>query len=324
MGISTETPTTTAAIPAKRKGALRVFFSRLFREKKLGAAGAVIVLLFFIVGVFADVLAPRGMTERKLRDRLEGPSLKYPLGTDHLGRDLLSRVIYGAQISMIVGVAASALQVVIATIFGLLSGYFSGKFDLLLQRLVDAWLSFPGLFVILTVMSLLGPGMVQIIIVLGAFWGIGNIRLIRGVVLSAKENQFVEAALAVGCPTWRIILRHILPQIGAPIIVIFTVSLGGIIISEATISFLGFGIPPPRPSWGSMLSAEGRRYMEQAPWLALWPGLFLAIVVFGINVFGDALRDLLDPRLKNLGRFGDAKKLAKKLKTQLIGKQKKE
>ena len=158
MAISTEPPTTTVAIPAQRKGALRVFFSRLFREKKLGAAGAVIVLLFFIVGVFADFLAPRGMKERKLRDRLEGPSLKYPLGTDHLGRDQLSRVIYGAQISMIVGVAASALQVVIATIFGLLSGYFSGKFDLLLQRLVDAWLSFPALFVILTVMSLLGPG----------------------------------------------------------------------------------------------------------------------------------------------------------------------
>jgi len=308
----------------KSGGQIRSFIVRLLREKKLGAAGAVVVLTLLLVGIFADVIAPYGVSTINMKARFADASPEHLLGADQLGRDLFSRLVFGARISMIVGVGAAALHLVIAVILALLSGYLGGKVDLFIQRLVDAFLTFPPLFIILTVMTLLPQGIVSVIIVIGVWWGIGGSRILRGVVLSAKENQYVEAARAVGCPTWRIILRHILPQVGAPIIVIFTVSLGGIIISEATISFLGFGIPPPRPSWGSMLSAEGRRYMEQAPWLALWPGLFLAIVVFGINVFGDALRDLLDPRLKNLGRFGDAKKLAKKLKNQLIGKQKKE
>ena len=239
---------------------------------------------------------------------LEGPSAQFPLGTDHIGRDLLSRVIRGARISMVVGVGAVAIGLVIALFFGLLSGYWGGLFDLLVQRLVDAWLTFPWLFIVLTVMSLLGQGMVQMIVVLGAFTGIGNIRTVRGVVLSTRQNPYVEAARAVGCPTWRILLRHVLPQVWPPIIVVFTVSLGAVILSESTISFLGFGIPPPQPSWGGMLSLEGRTYMEVAPLLALWPGLSLAIVVFGINMFGDALRDLLNPRLTGgAGRLGAAK-----------------
>ena len=147
--------------------------------------------------------------------------------------------------------------------------------------------------------------MPQTIGVLGAFWGIANIRTVRGVVLSAKENIFVEAARAVGCPTWRILIKHILPQIWAPLIVVYTVALGGIIIGEAVISYLGFGIPPPQPSWGGMLSLEGQKYMLEQPWLAFWPGLALAIVIYGVNMLGDAMRDLLDPRLRGkVGRLG--------------------
>ena len=268
----------------------------------------IIVLVFLLVGVFADVLAPYDIRERNLKHALEGPSAQFLLGTDHIGRDLLSRVIRGARISMIVGVGAVAIGIVIALFFGLLSGYWGGLFDLLVQRLVDAWLTFPWLFIVLTVMSLLGQGMVQMIVVLGAFMGIGNIRTVRGLVLSIRQNPYVEAARAVGCPTWKILFRHILPQVWPPTIVVFTVSLGAVILSESTISFLGFGIPPPQPSWGGMLSLEGRIYMEVAPLLALWPGLSLAIVVFGINMFGDALRDLLDPRLTGgAGRLGSAK-----------------
>ena len=192
-----------------RKGSLRDLLPRLFREKKLGAVGLIIVLVFFLVGVFADVLATHDLRDQNLRRALEGPSAEFPLGTDQFGRDLLTRVIHGARVSMIVGVGAVAIGLVIALFFGLLSGYWGGTFDLIVQRFVDAWLTFPWLFIVLTVMSLLGQGMVPMIVVLGAFTGIGNVRTVRGVVLSTKQNPYVEAARAVGCPTWRILLNHV-------------------------------------------------------------------------------------------------------------------
>ena len=287
------------ALGAGKKGRLQEFLSRLFREKPLGAAGLIIVIVFLFVGIFANVLAPHGMNNNNLRHRLEGPSVQFPLGTDHFGRDQLSRIIYGARISMIVGLASSALAVFVATILGLISGYWGGKFDILLQRFVDAIMCFPFLFLVLTLMSLLGPGLIQIIIVLGIPWGIANIRTIRGTVMSIKENEYVVAAKSLGCSTWRILWRHILPQLWATIIVLFTITVGGAIVSEATVSFLGYGIPPPQPSWGGMLSWEGKRYMARAPLLAVFPGLCLAIVVYGVNMFGDAMRDLLDPRLRD-------------------------
>ena len=282
--------------------------SRLVREKPLGAVGGVIVLAFLFVGAFAPLLAPHDLFQKDIRHNLEGPSRQYPLGTDQFGRDTLTRIIYGAQVSMFVGVGAGLLQLVIAASLGLISGYWGGKFDLILQRFVDAIMTFPWLFLTLTIMSLLGPGVLQIILVLGLQWGIANVRTIRGVVLSTRENVYVEAARAVGCPTPKILVRHILPHMWAPIIVLFTVSLGANIIGEATVSFLGFGIAPPRPSWGTMLSGEGKKYMLKNPWLSLWPGLSLAVVVYGVNMLGDALRDLLDPRLRGgIGRIGAAK-----------------
>jgi peptide/nickel transport system permease protein len=213
---------------------------------------------------------------------------------------------------MYVGLGVSSIGVVLNAIIGLISGFSGGKTDLIIQRFVDAWMCFPGIFIILTIMAILGPGVLQMIIVLGVLYGITGSRTIRSAVIAVKENVYVEAARAIGCPTWRILIRHLLPNIMAPLIIIFTVSIGGAILVESSISFLGYGIPPPIPSWGGMLS-QGRLDMFQAPWLALWPGLALAIVVYGVNMFGDALRDLLDPRLRGgLGRYS-GNKLSKQI-----------
>jgi peptide/nickel transport system permease protein len=288
---------------------------RLVKEKPMGTIGAIIVIVLLLVGIFANFLAPYGYNESFVAERLAPPSGKTILGADQVGRDVLSRIIYGARISMIVSLATSSLSVSISTTIGLLSGFLGRKVDLVVQRFVDAWMCFPGIFLILTIMAILGPGMTQVIIVLGLSGGISGSRVIRSTVLNIKENIYVDAAKAIGCTTRTILARHILPNITAPIIIMFTTGMGAAIIAEASISFLGWGIPPPFPSWGGMLSTSGRTYMLTAPWLAVWPGLCLTIVVWGINMFGDALRDLLDPRLRGgLGRYSGTKKKIPKLK----------
>lgn len=289
-------------------------FARLFKEKPLGAAGFAIVMIMFLTGVFAEVLSPYGMNEIHLADRLTPPSPQYAIGTDNLGRDMLSRIIHGARISMYVGLGASLLTTAVAMVIGLASGYMGGKIDLVAQRFIDAFMSFPPLFLYLTVMALLGPGLIQVIIVLGISYGVRRTRVIRGAVMAIKENAYIEAARAIGCSPLRIMGKHIVPNVMAPAIIIFTVSMGLHIQGEATLSFLGFGIPPPAPSWGGMLSRGGRQYMYQAPWMAFWPGLALAVACYGINMLGDAVRDILDPRLRGgLGRYGGVK--AKRFKT---------
>ena len=281
------------------------FFRRLWREKPLGTVGAIITLLLLLTGVFADFLAPHGMNETNPEKALDAPSAAFPLGTDNLGRDLLSRVIYGARVSVIVGLAASTLATVVSVIIGTLSGYIGGRFDLLLQRFVDAWMCLPMLIVLMIIISLVGPGMLTVILNLGFWWGIIGSRIIRSAVISVKENAYVQAAVATGCSTAKILIRHILPNIMAPTIILFTTRVPNVILAEASLSFLGFGIPPPTPSWGGMLSGIGRTYMFLAPWMVLWPGLALGIVVYGVNMFGDAVRDLLDPRLRGgIGRYG--------------------
>jgi peptide/nickel transport system permease protein len=265
----------------------------------------VITLLLLLTGIFADFLAPYGMNQINRGNYLEPPSADFLLGTDNLGRDLLSRVIYGARVSIIVGLAASAIATVGATVIGLLSGYLGGRFDLLVQRLVDAVMAIPGLILLMVIMAMVGPGMWQIIIVLGLRWAITSSRIIRSAVIAIKENAYQQAAVAIGSRTPRILLRHVLPNVMAPIIVIFSIQLPGIILTEASLSFLGYGIPPPAPSWGGMLGGSGRRYMFLAPWMVVWPGMALATVVYGVNMFGDAMRDLLDPRLRGgVGRYG--------------------
>ena len=292
----------------KLQGRLADFFIRLWKEKPLGTVCGVIVLLFIVVAIFAEVLAPYPFDEVHLPAILKAPSVQYLLGADQLGRDLLSRLIFGARVSMLVGLAATTLNVVVATLIGGISGFLGGKLDLAVQRFVDAWMAFPGLLLLLTIMSIVGQGLFPLILVLGISGGIVGSRVVRGAVIGVKEHDYFLAARAVGTSTSQILLRHVLPNIMAPILIIFSINIGGVIIAEASLSFLGYGLPASVPSWGSLLSREGRQYMEVAPWLALWPGLCLTITVYSFNMFGDALRDLFDPRLRGgSGRYGTAK-----------------
>ena len=274
------------------------FIKRLFREKPLGAAGAVICLIFLFCGIFADVLAPYGMNEIKLSNRLKPPSWDHPFGTDNLGRDMLSRNLYGAQISVIIGLSAATLATFISVLLGIVTGYLGGKFDLIVQRMVDAWMSFPDLIILIVVVAVLGPGTWQIIGVLGLLLGIGGSRIIRSAVVSVRENMYVHAAQSIGASTGRILWRHILPNVLPPVIVLFTSRVGTVILAESALSFLGLGVPPPTPTWGGMLSGSGRTFMFQGPWLVLFPGLCLTLVVYAINIYGDALRDIFDPRMR--------------------------
>ncbi len=311
MTVTTDTHPLAAEMP-KGHSLLVGLVIRLVKEKPLGTAGAVIVVVMLLAGILANFIAPYDYTDIVLADRLQGPSGTHLLGTDQLGRDTLSRIIFGARISMVVGVGGTAVSTLLALAIGLISGYVGGKLDMVVQRIVDAFMCFPGLFFLLTVMALVGPGVLQVTIVLGVLYGIWYSRVVRSATIAAKENTYVEAARSIGSSTSRIILRHILPNIMASVIIIFSVTIGQLILSEASLSFLGYGVPPPEPSWGGMLSLEGRTYMLDSPWLALWPGLALGVVVFGTNMLGDAIRDIVDPRLRGrLGRYGTVKLKAK-------------
>jgi peptide/nickel transport system permease protein len=211
---------------------------------------------------------------------------------------MLSRILYGAQLSVIIGFCAAGLATVISVAIGVTSGYLGGRFDLLAQRFVDAWMTFPDLVILIAVVSAVGPGMVQVIVILGLLYGIAGSRIIRGAVVTVREDLYVQAAQSLGADTARILWRHVLPNVLPPVIVLFTTRVGIVILAEAGLSFLGLGVPPPAPTWGGMLSGSGRAYMYQGPWLALAPGLCLTIVVYAINMFGDALRDLIDPRMR--------------------------
>ncbi|GCL62998.1 ABC transporter permease [Pseudaquabacterium pictum] len=281
---------------AKRRS--NSFLARLWRDKPLGAVGGLVLLLFVVVGVFAPWVAPYDYNEIAPLDRMQAPSWAHWFGTDNLGRDVLSRCIYGAQLSVIIGCSAAALATLISGVIGIVSGYFGGKIDMAVQRFVDAWMSFPDLIVLIVVVSVLGPGMPQIIFTLGLLLGIGGSRIVRSAVVSVREHMYVHAAQSIGAGTLRILWRHVLPNVLPPIIVLFTTRVGSVILAESGLSFLGLGVPPPAPTWGSMLSGSGRTYMFQGPWLALAPGLCLTAVVYATNVFGDALRDLLDPRMR--------------------------
>jgi peptide/nickel transport system permease protein len=292
------TPVTATAAAAGPAAAPDGFVKRLFRDKPLGAAGGLLLLLFVLIGLFAPWIAPYGFNEIAPIDRLQAPSLAHWFGTDNLGRDMLSRCIHGARLSVIIGCAAAALATVISAVVGIVSGYFGGRLDMFTQRLVDAWMSFPDLIILIVVVSVVGPGMPQIIVTLGLLLGIGGSRIVRSAVIGVRENMYVHAAQSIGASSLRILWRHILPNVMPPIIVLFTTRVGTVILAESGLSFLGLGVPPPAPTWGAMLSGSGRTYMFQGPWLALAPGLCLTAVVYATNVFGDALRDLLDPRMR--------------------------
>jgi peptide/nickel transport system permease protein len=270
----------------------------VIRRKPLGAASAALIALIVLTAIFADVLAPYDPLFAQPEIRLAAPSWEHPFGTDDIGRDVLSRVIYGSRISLWVGLLAVGIGTVVGMIIGLLCGYCEGRTDLVFQRIMDAIQAIPGLMLALAIVSVLTPNTTNAMLAIAMVIIPGNSRIVRGAVLAAKQNRYVEAAQAIGCRHPRIILTHILTNVTAPILVIASICLGNDILIEASLSFLGVGTQPPTPSWGLMLSSSGRAFMEQAPWLALFPGLAISLAVLGFNLFGDTLRDAWDPKLR--------------------------
>jgi peptide/nickel transport system permease protein len=295
----------TAAGARNRPPALRLVQSAVTfaRRKPLGAAGAIFLVLMVLAALLADVLAPYNPITPSAT-LLQAPTTAHLMGTDHLGRDVLSRILYGARPSLYTASLVVLLTICIGTGIGLLCGYVGGFADIAIQRIIDALMGFPALILTLAVVSALGQrvnygisfSVAAALIVVSVP---GNARVVRSVTLSQRAAQYVEAARVIGCKDRRIVLRHILPNLMAPIIVVASVQLGAVILAESSLSFLGYGTPPPTPTWGGMLSSSATRFMQQDPWLALFPGLALSLAVLSFNLFGDALRDVLDPRLRN-------------------------
>lgn len=278
---------------------------RFARNKPLGAIGGMIVLILILTALFAQQIAPYAYDAGKGADRLQGPSLRHLLGTDNLGRDMFSRIVYGARVSIEVGFGAVLVGTGLATILGIISGYFGGLFDLLFQRFIDAWIAFPALVLLACLVTILSTkktsatsSIIIVAIVLGLIVAGGSTRVVRSAVIGIRDMPYMESARCAGCNHTRIILRYVLPNVLAPIIILATVQLGGAILAESTLSFLGFGVKPPIPAWGSMLATSGQQFFLRAPMLAIWPGLAISLAVFGFNMLGDALRDVLDPRLR--------------------------
>jgi peptide/nickel transport system permease protein len=265
-------------------------------RRPLGALGAVIVLAFLLTVVFADLLAPYGYAEQSIPDMFEGPSRDHLLGTDHLGRDLLSRIIYGSRIALGTAVPAVGLAMLGGLILGLLAGYVGGIVDDVIVVLIDSMKAFPAVVLALAILALLGPSLRNEILVIGLAWIPGYARVVRAQVFSAKEQTYIEAERSLGARPQRIVLGHILPNILAPLLILAAMDLPVVITFEAGLSFLGLGVRPPTPSWGLIL-AEGFNYIRQTPWPITWAGLTLIITTLGFTLFGETLRDVLDPKL---------------------------
>ncbi|MGE0543308.1 MAG: ABC transporter permease [Dehalococcoidia bacterium] len=250
------------------------------------------------VPYIGGLIAPFPYDQTHLRDRLQGPSFKYLLGTDELGRDILSRLIYGARVSVIVPIGAVLISQILGAIIGIMSGYYGGLFDTITVRFVDIFQALPGLVVFITVLGIFGSGLWQLVVVIGVYGGASATRLIRSQVFSVMSSPYIEAATVIGGGDLRIMVRYVLPNVFPLVILSATIQLGFVVLIEASLSFLGYGLPPPFPSWGQMLSLQGREFMRTAPGLAIYPGVAIAIIVFSYNLFGDALRDTMDPRLR--------------------------
>lgn len=271
---------------------------QLIKTKPLGAIGGFIVLTLVIVAIFAPWIAPyEAETMHGTRSLLK-PCSEFWLGTDDLARDVFSRLVYGARVSLKIGILTVLISTFLSTSIGILSAYIGGLFDTIVQRIVDTMMSLPWLVIMLTIMAILGPGERNVILALVIAGFAAGSRVIRGAVMAIRESEYLLAARAIGCKRWVILVYHVLPNVSAPIIVQATLGLGSVILVESALSFLGFGVPPPAPSWGRALSSEGIDFMLQNPGLAIFPGLAIAFTVFGFNMLGDALRDLLDPRLQ--------------------------
>ncbi len=293
---------------------------RFLRRKPLGAFGAAMVLFVVVCAVFAPQIAPYHFDKHDFLHRLKPPlTVGHLLGTDDQGRDILSRIVYGARVSAFVGFGSVLIATLVAGTIGVVSGYVGGKLDTLVQRLVDIWIAFPALILLITITAIFGtptsvhtigagplklsfePSQLragQIIFALGLIFTGGSSRVIRSAVISVRSNQYIEGARTVGAGNLRILWRYIVPNVMPTLIILASVQLGAAILLETSLGFLGFGIPPPVPSWGSMLAGVAQREIRRDPWLSVWPGAAIALTVFGFNMLGDALRDVLDPRLR--------------------------
>jgi peptide/nickel transport system permease protein len=289
--------------PKAERAEWLVFLRRL-STRRTALFGLAVVIVVFVTAVAAPLISPFDPIEQDLGDlRLKAPGFRdaagraHWLGTDHLGRDLMARVIYGARPALLVGFAAVAISGLIGMIAGLVSGYFGGRVDDALMRLADIQLAFPFILLAIAVIGVLGPSLKTIIAVIGVSSWVVYARIVRSAVLSLREREFVQAALALGSGDGRVLVRHILPNALTPWLVVATLDMARVIVTESALSFLGLGVQPPTPTWGGML-ADGRVYISTAWWLATFPGLAILVTVLGINLFGDGLRDTLDPRLK--------------------------
>jgi peptide/nickel transport system permease protein len=277
-------------------GMKNISIMRVARRNWLATAGVVLVLVFTVFAIFAPLIAPQSPSHIDLASRLAGPSSAHWLGTDELGRDIFSRIIFGSRISMLVGASVVVASLLIGLIIGSVAGYYGGYTDRFVNVIVmNAFLSFPGILLAIAFVAFLGPGILNLILALSIGGWVGYARLVRGQVLAAKEREFVEAARALGASDIRIVVRHILPNIIQPVIVQAAIGMAGAVLAEATMSFLGLGVPPPTSSWGSMLN-DGRSHLFDAPHLVIFPAIAVMLAVLSFNFIGDALRDYLDPR----------------------------
>ena len=286
-------------LPPKRTSFQHI--SEFFRRKPLGAFGAVVALILVFVAIFANLLANHDPYTIRVAEVFTGPTSSTWLGTDHLGRDVYSRIIYGARISLYVGIMSSFIGCTIGLVIGVASVHFGGKTDLIVQRFIDGMMAFPSLILAIAIMAALGSSLNNVVIALAIVYIPSTARILRSQSMVIKEMDYVLAARAVGAGDWRIIIKHMMPNCFALFIVIVTIHLGGAIIAEASLSFLGVGTPPNVPSWGGMLNGAAQSYVKTAPWVAIFPGLAIVVVVFSWNLLGDALRDVLDPRLRGTG-----------------------
>ena len=295
---------TTALTYARASAALapRLSFGeevvKFVRTKPLGAAGALIIVAMIGVAVFAEVLAPYDPYNPDYGLQFARPGAAHWFGTDEFGRDVLSRIMYGARIALFVGFTASFAGCTLGLLLGVTSAYWGGRVDLLLERLMDILLAFPQLILALAIASILGPAVQNVVVAIAIPVVPRAARVVRATALAVKENVFVEAAQALGASRRRVVLQHIVPNVMAPYLILLTAQLGGAILAEAALSYLGLGTAEPTPSWGLMLSGSAPSYAEKAPWIALFPGIAISLGVFGFNLFGDSLRDALDPKLR--------------------------
>jgi peptide/nickel transport system permease protein len=288
--------TTPSGIPATASAAQRL--QRAILLNPLAAAGIVLVVIFTVLAIFAPWIAPHDPAAINLPDRLSGPSAAHWLGTDELGRDMLSRIIHGARISMLVGSSVVTVALILGLIVGCIAGYYGGRVDRIVNIVImNAFLSFPGILLAIAFVAFLGPGIFNLILALSIGGWVGYARLVRAQVLATREREFIEAARALGASDWRVITRHILPNMIQPVIVQAAIGMAGAVLAEATMSFLGLGVPPPAASWGSMLN-DGRAHLFDAPHLVLFPAIAVMLAVLSFNFIGDALRDYLYPRAR--------------------------